>query len=1360
MRGLLRTPARLVARALVVILGASIGLVAVTLPAWAEPPPPKLPLNASEAHLKFQPAMDYDKDGCYPSVAIGDDGELNPGLEPTGALDGSCRDESDLVNSNMYARSRCNTNRWCAHMYGLYFQKDQTTEGGCPDCGHRHDWEHIVVWTENDQVRYVAASRHGGYDIKAAAEVEFENGTHPKIVYHKDGGQTHAFRFADANQPLNNHWGKWHFPDLVSWNGYPPGLRDKLIGNDFDHATFALKDTPSSEGEGKPIFEADLNKARPFDVTSTVCDPVFPPVCHDIETPKFPFDTSVDGLPNGTPDPNEPVDRLRPTPPSNLRWTAVTADSVSLEWDASTDNVGVTGYAIYRNHTFVRVDGTTTYTDRNLPPDTAHTYTVTALDAAGNISAESNAVTVTTESAGETAAGAPIDNSPDDRAAKPEVSVPHSQCRPEGMAATRGVDAPYCKVYDAAGREWLGGRDKRVVGYFSGWRTGENDEPRYLVPNIPWSKVSHVNYAFAKVENNRISVGDTSDPKNPATGMTWPYAGGAAPDPTLDYKGHFNLLAVYKKRHPQVKTLISVGGWADSRNFYTMATTADGGVNQEGINDFADSVVEFLDRYKQAFDGVDIDYEYPSALPKAGNPADWDLSDPRRKGLQKGYNALMKTLRAKLDVAGAARGRYYLLTSAASASGYLVRGFDAGDALKYQDFINLMTYDLHGSWNHFVGPQAPLYDDGKDAELQTAQVYSTTEYDKTGYFNIDWAYHYYRGALPPGRINIGIPYYTRGWQNVTGGTDGLWGTAAMPDQGQCQPGTGPGSGAANPHPCGNGAVGIDNIWHDLGRIGNEVPSGSNPLWHTKNLQQGVTPGYLSAYTDPAAEAGKMKGSYAEKYDSTLKASWLWNADKNVFLSTENNASIDAKIDYVKQNKLGGVMMWELAGDYTQRANGEYGMGYDLTTRLDNGLRGSGGYQTGRAGATTLPGNVVDVQAELVNHPTGPDPAFPSDDPFYPMRPTLRITNNTSVKLPYGTQIAFDIPTSAPPILKDAGYQDFGSKIVITKGRSGANVGGLKADFHRVTVTIGYCEDVAPGASRDIVLRHYLPLTGPANVTVKIGANTYGSTQNDQKGATTVTPVVSGGIACQAEQWQRHPYNPHGTFAFDKDGTSWRIVDWVGGNVLDHPTTWQVAHLVENQPGNQNQLWTVTEDGGAGWYRIKNRGKCLQADGILKQLSVYDCDGRPNQWWQLLRTDNGTRVTGAPVPGTGYHLAGFADTSYTVAYLAEGKNSGNVPGTPAVAGAPDGSTASTVFWNNFLWRANWWTTATDEPGISAAWTKLGPTLQKVGTSSSPSAPRSIVTSQAPVPSDAPTGPPVGHERDPITITNPSTKPKAP
>ncbi|MFJ3221392.1 glycosyl hydrolase family 18 protein [Kitasatospora sp. NPDC086801] len=430
-------------------------------------------------------------------------------------------------------------------------------------------------------------------------------------------------------------------------------------------------------------------------------------------------------------------------------------------------------------------------------------------------------------------AGDPFDNTTDNRSAKPAVSGSPSQCRPDGMAVTAGADTRYCDVYDTSGREWLGGagHDKRVVGYFTGWRSGAKGDARYLVKNIPWSKVTHVNYAFANIVDNKISIGNTEDPANPATGMTWPGVEGAEMDPSLPYLGHVNQLAKYKKQHPQVKVLMSVGGWADTQGFYALATNADGSVNQAGINTFADSVAGFLNRFKDAFDGIDIDYEYPTALPDTGNPNDWSVANPRRKGLGAGYTALMKTLRTKLDETGADRARYYLLTSAASASGYLVRGYDAGQALQYQDFVNVMSYDLHGSWNNYVGPQAPLYDDGRDNELASAGIYDSAknpEYDRTGYFNVDWAYHYYRGALPPSRINLGIPYYTRGWQNVTGGTDGLWGTSALPDQKQCQPGTG------SIAPCGNGAVGIDNIWHDLGGAGQEVAAGSNPLWHAKN----------------------------------------------------------------------------------------------------------------------------------------------------------------------------------------------------------------------------------------------------------------------------------------------------------------------------------------------------------------------------------------------------------------------------------------------------------------------------------------------------------------------------------------------
>lgn len=90
-----------------------------------------------------------------------------------------------------------------------------------------------------------------------------------------------------------------------------------------------------------------------------------------------------------------PVDTTPPSTPANLVSTAKTANSVSLSWSASTDNVGVTGYEISYGGSTVAASGTTA-TVSGLTANTAYTFTVKARDAAGNWSAGSNAITVTT----------------------------------------------------------------------------------------------------------------------------------------------------------------------------------------------------------------------------------------------------------------------------------------------------------------------------------------------------------------------------------------------------------------------------------------------------------------------------------------------------------------------------------------------------------------------------------------------------------------------------------------------------------------------------------------------------------------------------------------------------------------------------------------------------------------------------------------------------------------------------------------------------------------------------------------------------------------------------------------------------
>ncbi len=91
-----------------------------------------------------------------------------------------------------------------------------------------------------------------------------------------------------------------------------------------------------------------------------------------------------------------PPDTTAPSAPTGLTSTGKTATSVSLSWTASTDNVGVTGYDVYRGTTKVGSPSTTSFTDTGLTPSTAYSYTVRARDAAGNTSVASSALSVTT----------------------------------------------------------------------------------------------------------------------------------------------------------------------------------------------------------------------------------------------------------------------------------------------------------------------------------------------------------------------------------------------------------------------------------------------------------------------------------------------------------------------------------------------------------------------------------------------------------------------------------------------------------------------------------------------------------------------------------------------------------------------------------------------------------------------------------------------------------------------------------------------------------------------------------------------------------------------------------------------------
>jgi hypothetical protein len=91
------------------------------------------------------------------------------------------------------------------------------------------------------------------------------------------------------------------------------------------------------------------------------------------------------------------TDTTPPSTPTNLSAMAVSSTQINLQWTASTDNVGVTGYKVFRNGTQIVTPSTTSYQDTGLSPNTTYTYTVAATDAAGNTSAQSASASATTQ---------------------------------------------------------------------------------------------------------------------------------------------------------------------------------------------------------------------------------------------------------------------------------------------------------------------------------------------------------------------------------------------------------------------------------------------------------------------------------------------------------------------------------------------------------------------------------------------------------------------------------------------------------------------------------------------------------------------------------------------------------------------------------------------------------------------------------------------------------------------------------------------------------------------------------------------------------------------------------------------------
>lgn len=260
---------------------------------------------------------------------------------------------------------------------------------------------------------------------------------------------------------------------------------------------------------------------------------------------------------------------------------------------------------------------------------------------------------------------------------------------------------------------------KIVNAYYAGWSAYNGYTPLSIKAN----GITHINYAFAVIGNDlKIAMGDSYiDPTN------------------------FAQLKQLKSAYPELKTLISVGGWNGSGKF------SDAALSDTSRTVFADSVIAFIKQ--NGFDGVDIDWEYPVSGGLSTNVT--------RTADKTNFTLLLQKLREKLDAQGQLDGQKYLLTIAGGAGTTYATNTELNLIANYLDFATIMTYDLHGIWDAYTDLNAPLY--------------SPTESSPQYKISVDQAVKLWISkGFPASKLVMGVPFYGYKYNSVSGGGTGIY----------------------------------------------------------------------------------------------------------------------------------------------------------------------------------------------------------------------------------------------------------------------------------------------------------------------------------------------------------------------------------------------------------------------------------------------------------------------------------------------------------------------------------------------------------------------------------------------------------
>jgi len=248
----------------------------------------------------------------------------------------------------------------------------------------------------------------------------------------------------------------------------------------------------------------------------------------------------------------------------------------------------------------------------------------------------------------------------------------------------------------------------KIVGYLTEW--GE-----WCAEKVDASKMTHINYAFAQITDGAVSGGNVDK---------------------------LNALKRIKQDFPHLETLISVGGWG-AEGF------SDAALTDESRSKFADSAVEYMKA--NGFDGVDLDWEFPCSS---------EAEIKSRPEDKQNFTLLLAKVREKLDAAGKADGRHYLLTIATNSMDEYIINLELDAIALLVDFINIMSYDFHHGLSPIAGHHTNLYASSSDDGDRMC-----AEKSVQGHMN---------AGVPAHQLVLGCAFYGRGWVAPDGSTNGLY----------------------------------------------------------------------------------------------------------------------------------------------------------------------------------------------------------------------------------------------------------------------------------------------------------------------------------------------------------------------------------------------------------------------------------------------------------------------------------------------------------------------------------------------------------------------------------------------------------